>query len=203
VNHYSPEYKSQYHLKGGEDVMKKCKSCKSEIDSKASKCPHCGTDQRNWFMRHKIITVILVIIVIFGLIGAAGSKSGNQTSSGTSNTNIQTTEAKPTQAPMVVDATSLVGEYDKNKLSAQDKYTGKVVQTNGFIENISSDITGNYFLSLKPSNDQYYAGTTLQCFFADKSALTSLSKGQSVTVAGTMQDMSLGIVEMKDCSLVK
>ena len=110
-------------------------------------------------------------------------------------------EAKPT--PIVMDAIALVGEYDKNKLAAQDKYTGKVIQTTAYVDNISQDITGNYFLSLKPSNDQYYTGTTLQCFFADKNALTSLSNGQSVSVSGTMQDMSLGIVEMKDCSLVK
>lgn len=185
--------------------MKKCKSCKSEIDSKATKCPKCGTDQRNWFGRHKIITGILVIIVVFGIIGAAGSKGGNtSTSSGNNTTTTDSNnqpEAKPT--PMVIDAVSLVGEYDKNKLSAQDKYTGKVVQTTAFIQNISSDITGSYYLSLKPSDDQYYVGTTLQCFFADKKVLTSLANGQSVTVAGTMQEMSLGIVEMKDCSLVK
>jgi len=183
--------------------MKICKSCKSEIDAKATKCPKCGTDQRNWFGRHKIITGILVVILVFIVIGVAGSKGGSTSSSGSNNsapTNTQT-EAKPT--PMVIDATALVAEYDKNKLAAQDKYSGKVVQTTAFIENISSDITGSYYLSLKPSNDQYYTGTTFQCFFADKSALTSLSNGQSVTVAGTMQDMSLGIVEMKDCSLVK
>lgn len=190
-------------MKGGEN-MKKCKSCKSEIDSKATKCPKCGTDQRNWFMKHKIITGILVIIIVFGLIGAAGgSKSSNTSSSsnGSSDTYTQTTAAKPT--PMVIDATALVGEYDKNKLAAQDKYTGKVVQTTAFIDNISSDITESYYLSLKPSDDQYYTGTTLQCYFNDKSALTSLSNGQQVTVQGTMQDMSLGIVEMKDCSVVK
>jgi hypothetical protein len=37
----------------------------------------------------------------------------------------------------------------------------------------------------------------------DKSALASLFKGRSVTVKGTMQDMSLGMDEMKDCSLVQ
>jgi hypothetical protein len=56
---------------------------------------------------------------------------------------------------------------------------------------------------MKPKNDDYYVGTSMQCFFKDNSVLTSLSKGQSVTVEGTMQDMALGIVEMQDCSLIK
>ncbi len=163
--------------------------------------------KKNWFMRHKIITGILVFIVLVGVLGAAGSKSGN---SGSNNQSSSASNSAPTQAvqqpPTVVVATALVGDYDKNKLSAQDKYTGKTVQTTAYIDNISDDITGNYYLSLHPTNDQYYAGTSISCYFADKSAkseLTSLQNGQSVTVQGTMADMSLGIVVMNDCKVVK
>jgi hypothetical protein len=56
--------------------MKKCKSCQTEIDSKASKCPHCQADQRNWFAKHKILTAILVLILI-GIISSSGNKSSN------------------------------------------------------------------------------------------------------------------------------
>jgi hypothetical protein len=187
--------------------MKKCKSCKSEIDPKATKCPHCGTDQRNWFGRHKILTGIGIIILFFIIVGAAGS--GKSTSnSATPSSDVTQSPTKVTEAPVVkpapivVDATTLISEYDKNKLSAQDKYNGKLVQTTGYIDNISNDITGSYYLSIHPTNDQYYFGTSIQCFFSDKSQLTSLAKQQSVTVTGTMQDMSLGIVEMKDCNVV-
>lgn len=184
-------------------MTKKCKSCMKDIDAKAKKCPYCQADQRNWFRKHPILTGIFGLIIFFVVIGVAGSKGGSSnTTSDTGNSTANATQA-PKTPPMVVDATALVGEYDKNKLAAQDKYTGKIVQTTAFIDNISSDIAGSYYLSLKPSNDQYYAGTTFQCYFNDKSALTSLANGQSVTVTGTMQDMSLGIVEMKDCSLVK
>lgn len=58
--------------------MKKCKSCQKEIDSKATKCPHCQSDQRNWFMKHKITTVILVIIVLAMASGNSGTKTQNQ-----------------------------------------------------------------------------------------------------------------------------
>lgn len=68
--------------------MKKCKSCKAEIPSDAKKCSHCGSDQRNFFMKHKILTGILAIIILGVVIGASSSgKSGNSSgsNSGTSN----------------------------------------------------------------------------------------------------------------------
>ena len=68
--------------------MKKCKSCKKEIDKKATKCSYCKTDQRNWFRKHPILTIILVFI-IFGIIG---SSSGGGDSSTGSKSNITTNE---------------------------------------------------------------------------------------------------------------
>jgi len=53
---------------------KKCKECKSDIPAKAKKCPNCGTNQRNWFMRHKILTTLGILIVI--VIATSASNSG-------------------------------------------------------------------------------------------------------------------------------
>lgn len=188
-------------------MKKLCKACKSEIDPKATKCPKCGADQRSWFRKHPILTVIIALFLLGGIASAANGGKGNSTSTQpvASNQAQATTQAtaQPSKQATIVNATTLVGEYDKNKLSAQDKYTGKLVQTTAYINNISSDILGSYYLSLNPSSDQYYFGTSIQCYFSDKSPLTSLEKGQKVTVQGTMQDMSLGIVGMKNCSIVK
>ena len=57
-----------------------------EIDAKASKCPHCQADQRNWFVKHKIMTGFLVIIVFFVFIIAVGSGK-NSGSTSTTNSN--------------------------------------------------------------------------------------------------------------------
>lgn len=54
--------------------MKKCKSCQSEINDKAKKCPKCQADQRNWFLKHKIISGIILFIILMMMIGA---KNGN------------------------------------------------------------------------------------------------------------------------------
>lgn len=62
-------------------MKKQCKSCKTEIDAKAKKCPQCRADQRNFFMRHKIMTGILVIVVIIIVASASGSKNSTASSS--------------------------------------------------------------------------------------------------------------------------
>lgn len=159
--------------------------------------------KKNWFVRHKILTGVLVVIVVLVFIGAVGgSGTGTNKNESASTGTDRVEQAKP----MEVDASVLVADYDKNKIAAQDKYTGKVVQTTGFIKNISNDVTGNYYLSLNPNNEEYYFGTTIACYFADESAkseITQLENGQSVTVQGKMADMSLGIVVMNDCKIVK
>lgn len=61
-----------------------CKACGQEIAKSVKKCPNCGKDQRNFFMRHKIITFILavvVIIIIANIGGGGGSEATSKTSS--------------------------------------------------------------------------------------------------------------------------
>lgn len=57
-------------------AMKVCKDCGTELSSKAKICPKCGLDQRNFFIKHKVLTFILVVMVLGIAIGATG---GNNT----------------------------------------------------------------------------------------------------------------------------
>lgn len=62
-----------------------CKECQKEMSSDVKKCPNCGKDKRNWFMRHKVITFIGIFILL-GIIGSA--TSGDQKTQ-TANSTIQ------------------------------------------------------------------------------------------------------------------
>lgn len=75
--------------------------------------------KKNWFIRHKIITVIITIFVVFGIIGATSGNSSNMPSSTTptSNTNNQQTQNQQNQPtpttdphPHFVDGTYTVGK---------------------------------------------------------------------------------------------
>ena len=45
-------------------TKKLCPKCRTEVDAKATKCPHCQSDLRNWFRQHPIGTLILVLIFV-------------------------------------------------------------------------------------------------------------------------------------------
>jgi hypothetical protein len=181
--------------------MKKCKACQKEVDPKATKCPHCQTDLRNWFQKHPILTALIIFFAI-GFISSNADKN-KESFKNTKVTEIKKEkEINPTPTPIIIEAKKLIEEYDTNKLLAEDKYTDKTIQTTAYISNISSDIVGQYFLSLKPTNDQYYFGTDIKCSFEKKDSLLSLKKEQQVTVVGKMDKMSLGIIIMKDCKIV-
>lgn len=58
---------------------KKCPKCKEEVLKGAKKCKHCGADLRNWFMRHKVISVFLILLFI-GILGGGGNVQNNNVS---------------------------------------------------------------------------------------------------------------------------
>ncbi len=150
--------------------------------------------------------VIIAIILVLGVIGAiagSGKSTGSSTSNNSNHQNISATNTPVVQAT-TIDTTELVAAFDKNKLAATDQYKGKYIEFSAKIKNISEDITGTPYLSLAPANsDQYYYGTTLQCYFQSADPLKSLANNTVVTLRGTIDDMSLGIIGIKGCSVVK
>lgn len=65
--------------------MKKCKSCQKEIDAKASKCPYCQTNLKNWFHKHPILTVILVLFLFSFFVGLTSPADKNNSSKNSEN----------------------------------------------------------------------------------------------------------------------
>lgn len=47
-------------------AMKTCKDCGQEISSSAKKCPHCGKNQKNTFLKIIIYIVISIVIIFIG-----------------------------------------------------------------------------------------------------------------------------------------
>lgn len=116
--------------------MKKCKSCQKQIDDKATKCPHCRTDQRSWFKRHPILTGILVLFVI-GIIGSAagGSKSSSPTQSNNSSQVVENKmneqqQQSEQQNKQPKDVTPKVG--DIAKLGDREFVVNSVRRSGGF-----------------------------------------------------------------------
>ncbi len=96
------------------DKLIKCKACGQNVAKGAKKCPHCGNDNRNFFMKHKIITAILVIFVL-GIFASAlddnddtenAKKEPNTSNSVADNTN----KATPTNQPKLTNVPATTNE---------------------------------------------------------------------------------------------
>lgn len=130
--------------------MKKCKSCQTEIDAKASKCPHCKTDQRGWFRRHPILTGLLGLFLFFIIIGAIGS--GSKTSNTTTNSEAVDTSSKTEQTETVKnDEPSVPAEYK----SALNKATTYASTMNMSKKGVYDQLVSAYGEKFTPEAAQY------------------------------------------------
>lgn len=142
--------------------------------------------------------LILIAVILLSTVFIAGADSSCESS-----TEKKAPESGPgsAAAPIVVEPAVLVQEFDANKINAQDKYNGKVVQTSGFITNISN-VGDSFYLQIAPANDPMYLGTSFQCYVSKDDA-GSVAKGQQISFKGTVQDVSITMIQFKDCSVIK
>ena len=103
-----------------------CKECQKEMSSDVKKCPNCGKDKRNWFMRHKIITFIGGFILL-GIIGAASSGDNKtQTANSTIQTQAQAQAQAQVQSPAPKEEVKVVSSEVSSKPSNIVKSEQKV-----------------------------------------------------------------------------
>lgn len=143
------------------------------------------------------------LIVLFVIIGSSGNGDTSQPSSVKEGATTQEQEEVVAEEALEVNVQEFIDDFDKNQLAAEEKHSGKLVKLTSYIDNISEDILGTPFLSLKPAPDEYYFDTSIQCYFKDKSELTSLENGQQVTISGRVDTQELGIISIKDCQVVE
>lgn len=116
--------------------MTNCKACGKEIASGAKICPSCGKDQRNFFMKHKIISVILVFVVL-GIIGTTiGGGKDQPTKVGESKSTSTSTSSK------AVTKTFKIGDVVQLK---DNKVTVNKVRTGNGAEGMSPGDGNEYF----------------------------------------------------------
>lgn len=104
-------------------MKKQCKSCKKEIDAKATKCPYCQTDQRGWFRRHPILTVIIVLILL-GIFGSSlGDKNKDIASSETNSNSPAPAKTEDKAVLTKTPAPTQVKQTDNPKVSSTSSET--------------------------------------------------------------------------------
>jgi hypothetical protein len=170
-------------------ATKNCPKCGESILSNAQKCKHCGSDTRNWFAKHKIITGILALFLL-GMVMNAISPSSPSSS------NSDSPAAAERQPDARVTATALYAAYEANGIAADAAYKDKIVEVSGTVGNVDKDILDSMYVTLKTGN---IIGS-VQCMLEDSELNTamSLSEGNQITVVGRVSG-KLGNVLLREC----
>ena len=193
--------------------MVKCKVCGKEI-SKGAKCPNCGKDSRCFVSRHKVLTVIGGLVIIGALGSVAGGNSNNkisdskQTSVSVENSDDKQTDVsnensnkKQMEPELSISAAELINAYKENEVKADKMYKGKIVEVNGIVDGIDSDMDDKAVVRLSDGDE--FSFYTVSCCIDDdnQDKACELKKGQNVTIVGVADGEIVGEPFIKDCKI--
>ena len=117
-------------------AQKKCKQCQAYINIKAKKCQHCSSDQRNWFNRHPVWTVIFLIIFVPSFISVVLDDS-NSTLTNTD----QTTPVTEAQNAQLLNKLSIVTSKIANNSIGTIKLRFRFMEKIYFIYELQEDMS--------------------------------------------------------------
>lgn len=168
-----------------EEKTKKCKHCKMDIPKDAKICPHCRKKQKSGIL--KWVVLILIIGVVIGAV-TGEDKSADSTTKQTKTTasDSQKQESESIEYTSV-SVNDMMDALNNNAMGASDKYKGKYLEITGKLTNI--DAAGKY-IDLMADGDFEIIG--VQCYIKNddqKAKITSMSKGDTVTLKGKCTDV--------------
>ena len=193
--------------------MVKCKVCGKEI-SKGAKCPNCGKDSRCFVSRHKVLTVIGGLVIIAALGSITGGNSNNKISdSKQTSVSVENSDSKQTsvsnensnkkqmEPELSISATELINAYNENEVKADKMYKGKIVEVNGIVDGIDSDMDDKAVVRL--SDGDKFSIYTVSCYIDDENQdnACELKKGEDVTIIGKADREIIGEPVIKDCKI--
>lgn len=162
---------------------KQCKKCRSVIDRKAKKCPHCGAKQGfpTW-------AIILIVIVGIGVLANLGKGDSSSAESNSSTDNSSNEQKQEVIEYIKVSKDELDEALDNNAAAAKDTYNKKYVEITGKLGTIDSDLK---YISLMSSSDEWDI-VGIHCTIKNneqKEIVKTLTKDQNLTVKGKITDV--------------
>jgi len=177
-----------------EQETKSCPKCKETIQKGATKCKNCGSDLRNWFSRHKIITVIIILILLSLIKNAISEPQATPSRKQP----LSASQPVVQEAAIKITASDLYAQYEANEIAADELYKNKILEVSGVIEAIGKDITDSMYVALKTDN---IIGL-VQCMLADSEKLkaANLVKGNAIVVTGKNSGKLMYVI-LRNCTI--
>jgi hypothetical protein len=182
-----------------------------KADAKAAKA--YAKASRPWYKkkRYWLLAFVLLIVMISVASGGGGgadesaSDSGDTSSasddSGSESNEPAEEKAEPAEKPMKVEAKKILKEFDENEAAADGKYDGKVLQVSGVVDKIDTEVWDDDQYVIRVGAGTQFDFITVNCNDQSQSDVTSIKKGQDITVVGKFDDGGDLGVELKDCKV--
>lgn len=108
-------------------------------------------------------------------------------------------DIKNSQAEITINVEQLISQFKNDETLATQKYTDKVIQIEGILNNISIS-EGNSVISLKYKNEE----TSVICYMQPENSLNllKLKKGEQIKIKGVCTGFLLDIIMVR-CLIVK
>ena len=166
--------------KDGSNNLKPCKACGQELSKSTKQCPHCGHDQRNWFMRHKFLSFIGIIIILAVLGNALGDDDPTTDTASKSNQAKETKEEKIYQmneeVPLEKTAFILT-TVDEMKTIGDPSFLGKEAADGAILVGVQ--------YTVKNATDEPISGSTPNLTLIDENGVTYKKDFDTTTTYAT------------------
>lgn len=153
-----------------------------------------------------IVLAIIVFAIIMSVLSATGVLKRRETTENTENAvNIVQSKdgyTKDDVNAIIEDIEAFTAEFDNNAVAADEKYQNQIIQITGYIQNIDEDILGQKYVTVWSEKDAITLKST-QCYFDDDDVnqITSLNKGDTVTIIGKYKGNQIGVI-LEKCQVI-
>lgn len=177
-----------------------CSQCGNKINDNDVYCENCGYKINNYIDNQNIETKIpnnkkgdstlfvIVILIVFWIF--CGDKLFANVKNDENKTN------KPGKYDISVSETALASTYENNILDGNKKYFGKRIKISSNVDEVSDGTFSGLMLFM----DKVYCSSFNSN--EDKQKLSSLNKGQYITIIGTADTWTSGKLKLKDCEIL-
>jgi len=182
-----------------------------KADAKAAKA--YAKASRPWFKkkRYWLLAFVLLIVVISAASGGGGgveqtASDGGDTSAAADDSESESNEpaeeqAEPAEKAVKVEAKKILKEFEENEAAADAKYDGKTLQVSGVVDKVDTEMWDDEQYAIRVGAGSDFEFITVNCNDQSQSDVTSIKKGQDITVVGKFDDGGDLGVELKDCKV--
>ena len=178
-------------------------------DAKAAKA--YAKASRPWYKKKRwwaVGAIVLIIIISAASGGGDSIDDPDTTASETTPSAEPSKKGAPSEEPepeepkaMKVEAKTILKEFEENEAAADGKYKDKTLQVTGVVAKVDTEIMDEdeYVVQVGAGTD--FDFITVNCDDQSSEAVSSLKKGDDITVVGDFEDGGDLGVELENCKI--